>query len=120
MGAGCCPAVSVAGGWVSVAAGRGGNWKGKERQYKIKIPTQNIIYPPLEGGIYNIANNPYRKRETNQIRLFPLACYASNISVSTPILINRSSTSLSLLFGFANSTFICPLLIYVSKSPRNK
>ena len=22
---------------------------------KTTIPTQNIIYPPLEGGIYNIA-----------------------------------------------------------------
>lgn len=43
-GAGCCPCCVywLAGRWV----------KGKgERQYKINIPTQNIIYPPLEGGI---------------------------------------------------------------------
>jgi len=36
---------------VFVAAGRGGNRKGrKERQYKINIPTQ-IISPPSKGGI---------------------------------------------------------------------
>jgi hypothetical protein len=40
--------------WCPLLGGcRSGCWvKGKN---KIKIPTQNIIYPPLEGGIYNIA-----------------------------------------------------------------
>ncbi len=36
-------------GWLVMERER----KGKNK-IKINIPTQNIIYPPLEGGIYNI------------------------------------------------------------------
>ena len=112
-----------AGCWVYWLAGR---WvKGrKERQYKINIPTQNIIYTTFKGWLYNIAKSPYRMKKGNSRLLVssPLSFipYAFKISTSTPILINKSSTSLSLLRGFANSTFIFSLLIYVSKSPRNK
>lgn len=73
-GAGCCPAGSVVlacavvpavvlagggvlAGWCPLLEGAVfGKEKERERMNnKTTIPTQNIIYPPLEGGIYNIA-----------------------------------------------------------------
>lgn len=86
---------------------------------KTSIPTQNIIYTTFKGWLYNIAN-PLQKEKGKLTKYgcFPFIPYAFKISTSTPILINKSSTSLSLLRGFANSTSIFSLLIYVSKSPR--
>lgn len=45
----------------------------RKNKIKINIPTQNIIYPPLKVVYIILLNLPTeRKRETNQIRLFPL------------------------------------------------
>lgn len=112
----CCPCCCVPAGCVCpcclVVMERMNN--------KTSIPTQNIIYPHLKGG-YIILLNPYRKRETNQIRLFPpLLAYASNMSQSTFILVIKSSTSFVLSLVLLNSTFICPLDTYCVKSLRNK
>ena len=49
--------LGVLAGWCPLLEGAVfGKEKERERMNnKTTIPTQNIIYPPLEGGIYNIA-----------------------------------------------------------------
>ena len=88
---------------------------------KTSIPTQNIIYTTFKGWLYNIAN-PLQKEKGKLTKYgcFPFIPYAFKISTSTPILIIKSSTSLSLLVDLMNSNFTFDLVTYCNKSPRNK
>ena len=78
----------------------------KEWIIKTSIPTQNIIYTTFKGWLYNIAN-PLQKEKGKLTKYgcFPFIPYAFKISTSTPILIIKSSTSLSLLVDLMNSNF---------------
>ena len=121
-GAGCCCCIRGCWkGWlVFLAAGREVKGKGgKERQHKTSIPTQNIIYTTFKGWLYNIAN-PLQKEKGKLTKYgcFPFIPYAFKISTSTPILIIKSSTSLSLLVDLMNSNFTFDLVTYCNKSPR--